>query len=310
MERFTEWGLQTWKLWQQKTRFLQFRQQRIHQQPSTSSFFIRSSAQEAQLTDNRRRPTRRGHYNSSRADDNTISGRTINSVINISDYTLTPSELTVLQRGLSFCPTPPWGKFRLDQDLQCFFRSIRLKTHFGLQQDPLTRNTTLQIPELSISMVGLRNVSSFNPPRGYHTTETYIDLTQKDINQVLEQHSKGAFPTRNNISDLEKQAIQSLKSNKHITIKPADKGGAIVIMNQTDYIREIKNPLSDVPTYKRITHDPTSDIKRKIESTLNRYLTSNTIDQKTATFLINQHPVTPVFYILPKIHKSLTNPPG
>ncbi|XP_073428203.1 uncharacterized protein [Dendrobates tinctorius] len=35
-----------------------------------------------------------------------------------------------------------------------------------------------------------------------------------------------------------------------------------------------------------------------------------TIDAKTRTFLTNQHPITPVLYTLPKIHKNLHNPPG
>lgn len=34
------------------------------------------------------------------------------------------------------------------------------------------------------------------------------------------------------------------------------------------------------------------------------------IDSELAEFLLVQHPKTPLLYLLPKIHKSLQNPPG
>ena len=47
-----------------------------------------------------------------------------------------------------------------------------------------------------------------------------------------------------NISCEKRAAIQSLKRNKNIVIKPADKGGATVILNKSDYIKEGKNQLN------------------------------------------------------------------
>ncbi|CAJ0966650.1 unnamed protein product [Ranitomeya imitator] len=41
-----------------------------------------------------------------------------------------------------------------------------------------------------------------------------------------------------------------------------------------------------------------------------KHLQLRTIDNKTKTYLTNYQPVTPVMYILPKIHKNLQNPPG
>ena len=51
----------------------------------------------------------------------------------------------------------------------------------------------------------------------------------------------------NNINHKEKVSIlvQSLKRNKNIIIKLADKGGAIVILNRSDYIKEGKNQLKN-----------------------------------------------------------------
>ena len=43
---------------------------------------------------------------------------------------------------------------------------------------------------------------------------------------------------RYNISVKERKAIKNLRQNNNIIIKPADKGGAIVILNKEDYIKE------------------------------------------------------------------------
>ncbi|CAJ0967662.1 unnamed protein product [Ranitomeya imitator] len=81
-------------------------------------------------------------------------------------------------------------------------------------------------------------------------------------------------------------------------------------MNKSQYVCEIRRQLADTNTYKKIQSDPTFIIRRKIDIILNKHLDNKTIDNKTKTFLINQHPVTPVLYTLPKIHKDLHNPPG
>ncbi|GFN78474.1 hypothetical protein PoB_000498000 [Plakobranchus ocellatus] len=44
-----------------------------------------------------------------------------------------------------------------------------------------------------------------------------------------------SFP---NICTEEKRALKELKNNADIIIKPADKGGAVVVLNITDYIAE------------------------------------------------------------------------
>ncbi|CAJ0942237.1 unnamed protein product [Ranitomeya imitator] len=85
-------------------------------------------------------------------------------VYNISSQVLSPMEPQVLQRGLSFCPTPPFIDFTLDQELNRFFRSLRLKVHFsssttlplssttatGNITDSVISDTTLTLKQLSL----------------------------------------------------------------------------------------------------------------------------------------------------------------
>ncbi|CAJ0957399.1 unnamed protein product [Ranitomeya imitator] len=81
-------------------------------------------------------------------------------------------------------------------------------------------------------------------------------------------------------------------------------------MDQRDYLAEIHRQLDDRTIYEPLSHNPTSSIATKILNTIELYLLSNTIDKKVYEFLVNQFPITPVFYVLPKVHKRLDKPPG
>ncbi|CAJ0961482.1 unnamed protein product, partial [Ranitomeya imitator] len=203
---------------------------------------------------------------------------------------------------------------RSQKDLERFYRTVRLKTHFGLNTGTIQGSTPSQepdrMPELSITTLGLHNRSNFCPPRTYHAAETFISLVDQEVNSLSHQQQLGLFPMHSNLSLTEKQALSSLHSNRSIILKPADKGGAIVVMNRVQYIHEITRQLSDTTTYGVIPRDPVATISNKIHRVIDTYRKSHIIDQKTATYLLNPHPVTPVFYVLPKIHKSLQNPPG
>ncbi|CAJ0954330.1 unnamed protein product [Ranitomeya imitator] len=306
MERyFRQHGLMAPTPKSTKTRILQLRERLFYGFRQTAFFSQRSQGR----TTNRR-PTRRAR----RKNGHPLTGETPDLVINISDYLLSPAELTVLQKGLSFCPTPAWDSFQLEKDLERFFRTVRLKTHFGLASNTMGEvvhgSGNTMIPELSISSLGLRTPSKFSPPHTYHATETFISLVDREVKQFSHQQQLGFYPVHSNLSLVEKQALKSLQNNKTIIIKPADKGGAIVVMNYTDYTKEVIRQLSDPNTYDVIHRDPVTNITTKIRSLLKHYLDRHIIDQKTVSFLVNPHPITPVFYILPKIHKSLQNPPG
>ena len=67
--------------------------------------------------------------------------------------------------------------------------------------------------------------------------------------------------SHDNINCKERAAIQSIKRNKNVIIKAADKGGAIVILNRYDYIKEGKNQLNHQQNYQSLSLDPTKNFK-------------------------------------------------
>ena len=56
---------------------------------------------------------------------------------------------------------------------------------------------------------------------------------------------------------LERTAINELKRDKSITILPADKGRATVVLDSSEYKEKVKIMLSDVKTYEVLPSDPT-----------------------------------------------------
>ena len=101
------------------------------------------------------------------------------------------------------------------------------------------------------------------------------------------------------------QAIQTLKRNKNIIIKPADKGGATVILNRYDYIKEGKNQLNHQQNYQPLSSDPTKNFKLE----LTKFIKSFPDPYKSQLLsYIPHNPQPGKFYLLPKIHKP--NNPG
>ncbi|CAJ0956848.1 unnamed protein product [Ranitomeya imitator] len=205
-----------------------------------------------------------------------------------------------------------WDSFQLERDLQHFYRNIRLKVHFEDSSNSIRPTPILHTegPSITIDQLGLRNQSTFIPSKSNHAVETFVNLLDRDIKRTLHDQQLGFLPVRHNLDPLEKQALNSLCDNKSIIIKPADKGGAIVVMDKSFYVSEVRRQLADTTMYKKIQNDPTHAIRQKITRIVDKHLQLKTIDNKTKPYLINHHPVTPVLYILPKIHKNLQNPPG
>jgi hypothetical protein len=68
---------------------------------------------------------------------------------------------------------------------------------------------------------------------------------------------KNTKPPTSNITKGERTALDSLKKDKTITILPADKGRATVIMDKSTYSEKMDALLADTDTYEKLPKDPT-----------------------------------------------------
>jgi hypothetical protein len=71
---------------------------------------------------------------------------------------------------------------------------------------------------------------------------------------------------QSNLTQDEYKAITTLRKNTEIIIKPADKGGSVVILNKADYIAKANRQLGNTTIYKSITTDQTNKTCKEINS--------------------------------------------
>ena len=112
-----------------------------------------------------------------------------------------------------------------------------------------------------------------------------------------------ASPPKDNLSKKQRQALHSLKEDKEITILPADKGRATVILNKEDYIKKCNDHLDSGP-YIKLKKDPTERIKKEARTKLAILRDNGTIDQSLYIKLKPRDSQAPRFYGLPKMHKT------
>ena len=99
------------------------------------------------------------------------------------------------------------------------------------------------------------------------------------------------------------QALHSLKEDTEITILPADKGRATVILDKEDYIKKCNDHLDSGPCIK-LQKDPTEKIKREARTKLAILRDNGTMDHSLYFKLKPTDSQAPRFYGLPEIHKA------
>ena len=211
------------------------------------------------------------------------------SVVNLSNTPLSVAQIQALEKGITFCPSPgPPEITKCWDDLHEFFRRLRITRYFeDVEDTPQTRTP-------------FRLKSQWTPPEG---NDPFLDAYIKAVKThflTLEFHNTG----KPNLRRAEYQGLLKLKTNPEITIKKADKGSAIVVMNTCDYIAEAERQLSNQENYYKLRTDPTTHFSAQIRATIERMLDLDIIDDTTAEYLHVETPKHGRFYMLPKIHKK------
>jgi len=135
----------------------------------------------------------------------------------------------------------------------------------------------------------------------------------EDNNQVLNKNSCRfskdpkiiRLRDETNLSHDEQISLNNLKDNKDLIIKPADKGGATVLINRENYIKEAERQLSNEKYYKKLTQPIYTKNIPKINTILSNMLNEKYINKKQFDYLSGPLDIkNRTFYLLPKIHKK------
>ncbi len=214
-------------------------------------------------------------------------------VINLSHTDLDHHTVTLLSLGLNFCPTPDTpDPSEIYKDVENFFRRLRLRDHFYEEHKNAANYKDNPFWKF-------KKPSTWSPAPGPDPIlDSFIHCVRREV--LL---SRPLHPLPSNLNRRQKRTIKKLGNNKELTIKKADKGSAIVVMNTIDYVSECYKQLSKTDTYQYQDSDLTDTHNMEVHSLLVRMKDAGAIHEKTFAGLVNHKPRTPKFYILPKIHK-------
>lgn len=110
---------------------------------------------------------------------------------------------------------------------------------------------------------------------------------------------------KSNLDREEQHALQQLRRDKSIVIKPADKGSVTVIMDREAYINEAERQLNQEAYYKKIPQPIFQKTVPEVQKILTQLREGGYINKKQETYLMGpDNPRQRLFYLLPKIHKD------
>ncbi|XP_075442459.1 uncharacterized protein LOC142487291 [Ascaphus truei] len=134
--------------------------------------------------------------------------------------------------------------------------------------------------------------------------EVYLKLVMEDFKKIKTKMDDA------NLTRPELTAIKELQAMRDIVIKPSDKGGNIVIWPEVMYEKEAYKQLKNTVCYTEIASDPTIRYKAEIDRILRSAVLDEYITDCNCQALTLKFPRVPTFYLLPKVHKNPTHPPG
>ncbi|CAH2276248.1 Hypothetical predicted protein [Pelobates cultripes] len=153
----------------------------------------------------------------------------------------------------------------------------------------------------------LKSKSRFTPNIGsFRNIELFLEAVTFEIDNIKTVDLQ--FYPNMNLTKHENKALQSLRKDNRIIIKPADKGGNIVVMNSANYVEMTHKILEDRDTYHILKSDPTNVFLNEYKQILDMGCSRGLLSQDEYEFILNRNPRIATFYCLTKIHEDLQNP--
>ncbi|XP_056406904.1 uncharacterized protein LOC130298045 [Hyla sarda] len=241
-------------------------------------------------------------------------------VINLSQHELSESDVSVLSKGLTFSPTAPFDHFTALKDLHIFARSLIFKKWYHKKENittfttPAERQAIRDLEDLLTEQETSREnqvLTCIKPRSKNFPSLSVCPIIDTFVNIVDEEFKKIKRNTYNdNLTREERQSLERLRKLNDVIIKRADKGGNIIVWPREMYEAEARRQLRDNTCYKKLSFNPLISFKNSLEIILERAEADSTISSELHRALSVLHPKIPTLYLLPKVHKHPTRPPG
>jgi len=219
---------------------------------------------------------------------NRTSNEATPTVFNLTHNVLSAGDVDLLKKGLKFTPSPVvFDKTEHRADSLSVSRKIQLNYSWA--------NRNINVNNKDIDIIKLKSDKA--PPK---TRDTNLKLLCDQIEHI-EPCSRVPPPPKNTTHDMYK-SLQNFSRNSAITIKEADKGSGVVLLNSEFYHRKILAMLSDA-TYITENMDCSTLVKRVLNFAK---IFKNMLTKREFDAVTKQVAYLATFNGLPKIHKSET----
>lgn len=211
-------------------------------------------------------------------------------MLNLSQlFVLSRDEQDLLERGLSFIPTPlKLDKNEIKKDLYEYHRRLKLLHYFDYEMSPIAQ------PFVE---------SSKWEPKWELVPEELQQLIHRDRMRL--RRINISEKRSDNLTVEQRRALSNLTKRQDVIFKPADKGSKIVILDKTQYLIEANRQLQNGNHYRPLSRSLQSETQVLIRGIVEDLYRKKYISSKQRFYLFGPYPPRPrKFYLLPKIHKD------
>ena len=121
----------------------------------------------------------------------------------------------------------------------------------------------------------------------------FIKATNNDIDAPIKKLKR---PNRSNLSEKEQKPLEDINVTDDIVITNADKGGAVVIMDEKNYLEECERQLNNIKNYNCLQKGPTETNNGLVHSVIKRLENEKLFSANIVEALKINSPENPPFY--------------
>ena len=212
----------------------------------------------------------------------------------------TPSSSTVDTNpapGLPPSSTRHTGTDHMDKWVFNLSTTPLTKEQFSLLQKGPNFAITPRYPPIEAYITATEQASSKLPAQE-------VDEFRSEVNRILKQIQQ-QHNNHCNLNPSQCRALTQLKKDKTRVVLTADKGVAMVIMDQEEYTTKAQALLQDTNTYKVLPKDPTTQLKNKLITLLKDIKQTGGLSTQKCKQLYPTSAVPPNFMACPKYTKQV-----